>query len=328
MSQFRRRQFLIAAGALLAAPASSLGQQRLPRIAFLHPASPQLGEPRLLALKEGLSALGYVDGKTMHLVVRWGEGRLERLPALAEELVQLKVDLIVAATSPSVRAAGRATRTIPIVMPTSSDPVAEGLVTSLSRPGGNITGLSVMSPELGGKRLQLLKEVFPKVSRPVAVLWNPAYVGMRARLEQTQRAAPAVGLSVRSIQVQSTGDLDEAFEAIARERPDALVLLVDPFTLSQRARIAAFAAEKKLPAIYESEEFVDVGGLMSYGPNISYQFRRAAVYVDKILKGAKPGELPVEQPTKFDLVINVRAAKALGITIPPAVLLRADRLVE
>ena len=247
---------------------------------------------------------------------------------MADELVQAKVDVIVAATSPAVVAARQATQTVPIVMPVSSDPVGDGLVASLARPGGNITGLSMMAPELGQKRLQLLEELFPKVSRAVAVLWNPAYVGMLARFEQAQVAAPAVGLTVRSVEVRDTHELEVAFEAIIREHPDGLLLLVDPFTFSQRARIVEFAAEQRLPVIYESSDFVDVGGLISYGPNINDMYRRSATYVDKILRGAKPADLPVEQPTKFELAVNLRAAKALGIKFPESILLRADKVIE
>jgi putative tryptophan/tyrosine transport system substrate-binding protein len=283
---------------------------------------------RLQLLRDALRELGYVEGKNLQLEVRWGEGKLDRLPALAAELVQLKVDVIVAASSPAVLAASQATRTIPIVMPTSSDPVGDGLVASLARPGGNITGLSQMAPELGEKRLQLLKEMFPKVSHAMAVLWNPDYVGMRARFEQARVAAPAVGLTVRSVEVRDARELDVAFEAIIREHPEALLLLVDPLTLSQRARIVEFAAEQRLPAIYETRDFVDVGGLISYGPNVPDLFRRAATYVDKILRGAKPADLPIEQPTKFELVINMRAAKALGIKFPESILLRADKVIE
>jgi putative ABC transport system substrate-binding protein len=294
----------------------------------MHPASARGFDVHLQAFRDGLRELGYVEGKNLQLEVRWGEGKLERLPALAAELVQSKVDVIVAATAPSVIAAREATRTIPIVMPVSSDPVGDGLVASLAHPGGNITGLSLMAPELGEKRIQLLKEMVPEVSHAVAVLWNPDYVGMRARFEQARVAAPAVGLTVRSVEVRDTRELDVAFEAIIREHPEALLLLVDPLTLSQRSRIVEFAAEQRIPAIYEISDFVDVGGLISYGPSISDQYRRAAGYVDKILSGAKPADLPIEQPTKFELVINMRAAKALGITFPVSILLRADRVVE
>jgi putative tryptophan/tyrosine transport system substrate-binding protein len=282
----------------------------------------------LQAFRDGLRELGYVEGKNIQLEIRWGEGRLERLPSLAAELVALNVDVIVAATSPAVAAARQATRTIPIVMPLSSDPVGDGLVASLARPGGNITGLSVMSPELGEKRVQLLREMFPGASHAVAVLWNPAYVGMRARFEQAKSVAPTVGLTVRSVEVRDTGDLALAFESIIHEHPDALLLLVDPFTLSQRARIVEFAAKERLPAIYEARDFVDAGGLMSYGPLSIDLFRRTATYVDKILRRAKPGDLPIEQPTKFELVVNLKTAKALGITVPQSLLLRADEVIQ
>jgi putative tryptophan/tyrosine transport system substrate-binding protein len=326
----RRRLVLALMAGALTAPFASFAQQptKSARIGFLAPTSPQVLSTRLQAFRDGLRELGYVEGKNLQLEVRWGEGKLERLPTLADELVQAKVDVIVAATSPSVAAARQATQTVPIVMPVSSDPVGDGLVASLARPGGNITGLSLMAPELGQKRLQLLQETFPKVSRAVAVLWNPAYVGMRARFEQAQVAAPAAGLTVRSVEVRDTHELDVAFEAIIREHPDGLLLLADPFTFSQRARIVEFGAEQRLPVIYESSDFVDVGGLISYGPNINDMYRRSATYVDKILRGAKPADLPIEQPTKFELVINMRAAKALGITFPESILLRADRVIE
>ena len=325
----RRHVLALVAGAL-AAPLASFAQQptKIPRIGFLHPASPG-GVPgmRLEAFRDALHELGYVEGKNVQLEVRWGNGEFERLPKLAAELVQLKVDVIVAATAPSEIAVHQATSTIPIVMPVSSDPVGDGLVASLAHPGGNITGLSVMAPELGEKRLQLLRQTFPEASRAVAVLWNPAYAGMRARFEQTKVAAPTLGLTVRSVEVQDSRELALAFEAIIREHPEAVVL-TDPFTLSQRAQLVEFAAEHRLPAIYENSDFVDVGGLMSYGPNISDLYRRAATYVDKILKGAKPADLPIEQPTKIELVLNMKAAKALGISFPASVLLRADKLIE
>ena len=327
----RRRLVLMLMVGALAVPLASFAQQpaKIARIGFLHSASSEgVGDVHLRAFRDGLRELGYVEGKNLQLELRWGEGKLERLPALAAELVVAKVDIIVAVTSPSVAAARQATRTIPIVMPLSSDPVGNGLVASLAHPGGNITGLSQMAPELGEKRIQLLKEMFPKVSHAMAVLWNPAYIGMRARFEQAQVAAPAVGLTVRSLEVRDIRELDAAFQAILREHPEALLLLVDPFTISQRRRIVEFAAEQRLPAIYESGDFVEVGGLISYGPNISDQFRRAAAYVDKILRGAKPADLPIEQPTKFELEINMSAAKALGIKFPDSILLRADKVIE
>jgi putative ABC transport system substrate-binding protein len=326
-----RRDTVLALIAFWVAPRAGQAQQqgKIPRIGFLHPAVPQNNtSPFLEDFRQGLRELGYVEGKNILLEIRWGEGKLDRLPALAAELVRLKVDVILAATSPSVLAAKQATRTIPIVMPFSSDPVRDGLVASLARPGGNITGLSMMAPELGAKRLQLLKEVVPKLTRPVAVLWNPAYVGMDARFREAQREAPAVGMNVRSLEVRDTHELEKALDTMTRERPDALILLADPLTLSQRLRIVEFSAEARLPAIYETSAFADAGGLMSYGPNLNQMLRRAAIFVDKILKGAKPGDLPIEQPTKFELVINLKTAKALGVTIPQSLLMSADRVIE
>jgi len=328
-----RRQVVIGSSAvILFAPFAAFPQgsvANVPRIDYLQASMPQNGSSNFLEdFRQGLRELGYVEGKNVQLEVRWGEGKLERLPALAEELVRLNVDVIVAVNSPAVLAAKQATRTIPIVMPLSSDPVGDGLVASLARPGGNITGLSVMSRELGVKRLQLLKESFPGLSRPVAVLWNPDYVGMQARFLQAQRAAPAIGMGVSSVEVRNSGELEHAIQAMDRQRPDALLILADPLTTSQRMRIVEFAAAERLPAMYEVSQFVDVGGLMSYGPNTDKIVSRAAIYVDKILKGAKPSELPVEQPATFELVINLKSAKALGITIPPSILLQADRIIE
>jgi putative ABC transport system substrate-binding protein len=329
-----RRKFIVAIGCgALAASLRAFGQQtptKIPRIGYLHTASPPSDgvDWRLSAFQDGLRELGYIDGKTIRLEVRWGEGKLERMSALAAELVQLNVDIIVAGTAPSVLAARQATLTIPIVMPVSSDPVGDGLVKSLAHPGGNITGLSLMSPELGAKRLQLLKELLPKVVHPVAVLWNPAYVGMRTRFEQAQSAAPAVGITVRSMEVRDLRELETAFDAIIKDRSDALLLLADPFTGSQRRQIVEFAAQKRLPAIYESSEFVDAGGLMSYGPSIAENYRRAAYYVGKILKGAKPADLPIEQPTKFELIVNMKTARALGIKIPDSIMVQATKVIE
>jgi putative ABC transport system substrate-binding protein len=328
-----RRQVVIAWGAVvLIAPLTVLPQgpiPKVPRICYLQASMPQNGTtPFLEDFRQGLRELGYVEGKNIQLEIRWGEGKLERLPALADELVRLNVDVIVAVNSPSVIAARQATRTIPIVMPVSSDPVGDGLVASLARPGGNITGLSVMSPELGQKRLQLLKESFPHLSHPVAVLWNPDYVGMAARFRQAQVVASAVGMGVRSVEIRDSRELERALETMGRERPDALLILADPLTTSQRSRIVEFAATERLPAMYEQNQFVEVGGLMSYGPNVDQIVRRAATYVDKILKGAKPADLPIEQPATFELVINLKSARALGITIPQSILLQANRVIE
>jgi putative ABC transport system substrate-binding protein len=326
-----RRRFLVLASAAMAAPRASLSQQaiRFARIGYLLvPSQAGIWDARLQAFRERLATLGWVEGRNMELLIRSGEGSLERMPALASEVVAANVDVIVAVNSPTVLAVRAATRTIPIVMPLSSDPVGDGLVATLAHPGGNITGFSLMSPELGEKRLQLLREVFPKSSRAVAVIWNPAYVGMRARYVQAKSAAPALGVDVRSVEVRDTGGLESAFEGIVREHPDALLLLADPLTVGQRQRIVDFAAQHRLPAIYESSDFVDAGGLMSYGPSALDLFRRAASYVDKILRGAKPGDLPIEQPEKFELILNMKAARALGIKFPESILLRADKVIE
>src|SRR6266850_7153878 len=323
-----RRRLLIALGAS-ALPLGALAQQRkVPVIGYMSPVVPQNNTDwRYDAFVQGMRELGYVDGENLRLVVRWGEGKLDRMPAIAQELVKMKVDVIVAFSSPSVLAARDATRTIPIVMPVSSDPVGDGIVASLAHPGGNITGLSMMAPELGAKRLQLLKEVLKK-SQSVVVLWNPSYTGMRARFDETKKAAPAVGMSIHSLEVRDPREMEAAFDAVTRNRPDGLLLLADPLTNSMRARIVEFARENKLPAIYETREFVDAGGLMSYGPSVTALTRRSAYYVDRILKGAKPGDLPIEQPSKIELLVNLKTARALGVTIPNSVLANADQVID
>jgi putative ABC transport system substrate-binding protein len=324
----RRRLLAALAASALAAPFATLAQ-KIPVVGYMSPVVPQNGsDPRFEAFRQGMRELGYMEGKNYRLEVRWGEGHLERMPEIAAELVRMKVDVIVAFSSPSYLAAKQATKTIPIVMPVVSDPVGDGIVASLAHPGGNITGMSLMAPELSAKRLQLLKEVLRQNSRTVAVLWNPAYKGMGARFRETKNVAPAVGMDIRSMEVSNLRDMEAAFDAVNRERPDGILLLVDPLTLSLRDRIVEFAREKRLPAIYETREFVDVGGLMSYGPNVLAQNRRAAVYVDKILKGAKPGDLPIEQPTQIELVVNLRTARALGISIPQSILATADQIIQ
>ena len=295
-------------------------------IGYLAPIVPP--DPRLDAFKQGMRDLGYIEGHDYRLELRWGEGKLERMPALAAELVRLKPDIIVARSSPSVIAAKNATRTIPIVMPVSSDPVGDGIVASLARPGGNITGLSQMAPELAAKRLQLLHDVIAKRSGRVSVLWNPAYTGMAARFRETKVAGPNMGMDVRSVEIRDAREMEAAFEAITRDPPAALVLLADPLTISMRARIVEFARENRIPAIYEQREFADAGGLISYGPNPEALFRRAAYYVDRILKGAKPGDLPIEQPSKIELVVNAATARALGIAIPQSILATADQVLD
>jgi len=272
--------------------------------------------------------LGYVEGKTFVLEVRHGEARLERLPELVRNLVGLKVDVLVATTDAAIAAVKRETRAIPIVMVLSTDPVGTGVVASLARPGGNVTGLTSISPELSGKRLELLKEAVPGLSR-VAFLWNPDVRGSLFDYKETEAAARSLHLELQSVEVSRVEDLDLAFSAVTSQRAQAVALpAANPVASSNRWQIAAFAQRNRLPSVYGSKEYVDAGGLMSYGPSFPNMFRRAAVYVDKILKGAKPADLPVEQPTKFELVINLKAAKAIGLTIPPALLQRADEVIR
>ena len=321
---------LIAALALgpLAAPLAAEAQQpaKIPRIGLLYPSSSSAAAENVAAFGQGLRELGYVDGQSIVIESRFAEGRPDRLPALAAELVRLKVDILVPAGIRAIRAASQATRTIPIIVPFTSDLVGTGLVASLARPGGNITGLTAMSPELTGKRLELLKEAFPKVSR-VAILWNSVQ-GKDLKWGEAQGAAQKLALKLQSVEVRGLDDFDRAFAAMAREHADALLALSDGFIGNNRRRIVDLAFKHRLPAMYELKGYVDEGGLMSYGPHVPDMWRRAATYVDKILKGAKPADLPVEQPMKFELVINLKTAKAFGLTIPQSVLIRADQAIQ
>ena len=284
-------------------------------------------ETRLGALRAGLRELGYVEGKNIVIESRWAEGKYDRVPDLAAELVRLKVDVIVTGGTPATQAAMKATTTIPIVMVGIGDPLRTGLVASLAKPGGNVTGMTQLGAEVAGKRLQILKDTVPNVSR-VAFLRNrasPAYVPYFSDL---QAAARELGLTLQSVEVQQPSEFERAFAEMMRERPDALIVTADATHLIRQAWIVDFAAKWRLPAMYQLKEYVEAGGLMSYGTSIIDQWRRSAVYVDKILKGAKPADLPVEQPTKFELVINLKTAKALGLTIPQTLLLRADQVIE
>jgi putative ABC transport system substrate-binding protein len=283
--------------------------------------------PGITTLSDTLRELGWIEGKNIAFERRYAENRLDRLPALAAELVDLKVDVIVAAGTLAPLAAKRATTTIPIVMTAAGDPVGSGLVPNLARPGGNVTGLSLMVPDLGGKRLELLKELLPRMSR-VAVLWNAANPYPALVFKETERAAQTLGIEVQSLEVREPNDFGNAFEAAERHQPDALIMVEDPLTIDFRKQIADFALTHRLPAMNGFRQFVDAGGLMAYGASLSDLLRRAAGYVDKILRGAKPSDLPVEQPTKFELVINLKTAKALGIEIPPMLLARADEVIE
>jgi putative ABC transport system substrate-binding protein len=277
---------------------------------------------------QGLRELGYVEGQNIIIEHRYAEGKYDRLPDLAAELVRRNVDVIVAAGgSPAIQAARSATRTIPIVMTAMIDPIAWGFIVSLDRPGGNITGLSLRGYELFGKRLELLKEIVPKLYR-VAVFWNPRSTAADLRLKETEAASQALALQLQPLEVQEPNDLGDAFKAAVKGRAGGLTVGPGPLFTANRKRILDFAAKNRLPAIYPWKEYVEDGGLMSYAPNLSDQYRRAAYYVDRILKGTKPADLPVEQPKKFDFVINLKAAKQIGLTIPQSVLFRADRVIK
>ncbi len=327
-----RRTFMaLVSGGLLAAPLAAEAQPvaSLPRIGFLAPTS--LSDPRvpryLQAFRQGLRELGYIEGQSIAIEFRSAEGQYDRLPGLAAELVRLKVNVIVASGPPAIQAAKQATETIPIVMAAIADAVAAGFVASLARPGGNITGLSLMHSELVGKQLELLKEVLPKVSR-VALLGNPANPNYAPLLRHAQDAARALGVRLQPLEARNSSEIDSALAAITSERTGALIVLADTVLLEHRTRIADYAIRRRLPTVFGFSEFAEVGGLLAYGPSLSDGFRRTATYVDKILKGAKPGDLPVEQPTKFELVINLKTAKALGLTIPQSLLQRADEIIQ
>jgi len=327
-----RRAFIktVALG-LLAAPLAAEAQQaaKVARIGFLAlnvAPNPHLRE----AFLQGLRDLGYVEGRNLGIEYRDAEGKFERLPALAAELVALKVDVILAGGTAQALAAKQATRTLPIVFAQAPDPVASGLVTSLARPGGNVTGLSLLFPELVGKCLEQLKQAVPGVSR-VAFLWQPGALGERTEkdlLKAAEVAARALGVRPQFVEARGPADFDRAFSDMTRARAGALTVLGGAIFSIERRRLVDLAAKNRLPAVYSAREFVDDGGLMAYGPNVADMFRRAATYVDRILKGTKPGDLPIEQPTKFELVINLKTAKALGLTIPPSLLLRADELIQ
>jgi putative ABC transport system substrate-binding protein len=324
-----RRDLLIALGAAACTPTLVRAQPpaRVRRIGLLSPLAPSDTAAWHQAFRRGLHDLGWVEGRNVSIEYRYAEGRIERLPELAAELVRLKVDVIVASSTTVALAAQKATTAIAIVMAGALDPVAIGLVESLARPGGNITGLSQMVVELSGKRLELLKEIVPKLSR-VAVLWNPRGAASIQGWKGIQLPARQLGIQLHSLEVQSPSDLDQAFEDATRARAGALFIMPDSLMTSNLKRIAGLAAKSRLPSMYQWSEFADFGGFVAYGPDRADMFRRAATYVDKILKGAKPEDLLVEQPTKLEFVINKKTAKALGIRIPQSILVRADRIIE
>jgi ABC-type uncharacterized transport system substrate-binding protein len=326
----RRRDFIACVTCAAAAPHAARAQQQpMPVIGYL--GLSDAGLPSMAGFRQGLNETGYVDGRNIAVEYRWAEGNPERFPALAAELVALNVDVIVTGGGTlAALAAMRATAALPIIFTAAGDPVAEGLVTSLSRPGGNVTGLSVFSVELVGKRLELLKQVVPGANL-IALLLKPDSIPDRARaarLKEAEAAARALGLGLQVIEARGPEDFDRAFSEISAARADALTIPATPVFTVERQRLADLAAKHRLPTVSEYREFVEEGGLMSYGPSLPDLFRRAIGYIDKILKGAKPADLPVEQPTKFELVINLKTAKALGLTVPASLLARADEVIE
>jgi putative tryptophan/tyrosine transport system substrate-binding protein len=323
----KRREFIsLLGGAAAAWPLAARAQQagKIHKVGYLSPSLPSVYFPVLF---DDLRELGWIEGKNVNFEYRFAENRLERLPELAAELVRLNVDVIVAVGTLGPLAAKRATTTIPIVMLSAGDPLGTGLVDSLARPGGNVTGMSLMVPDLGGKRLELLKELLPRLSR-VAVLWNAANPYPAIVFKETQAAGRTLGIEVHSLEVRGPDDLDGAFAAARQQHPDALISVEDPLTFTYRKRIADFAVAEQMPSFHGFSEEVKAGALISYGANQPDLIRHAAGYVDKILKGAKPADLPVQQPTTFELVINLKTARALGLTVPPTLLARADEVIE
>jgi len=300
-------------------------QTTIPRIGILRGGA--LPDPFLDVFIHGLRDLGYIDGKNARLEVRFAEGKTDRIPDLAAELVRLKVDAVYAQSTPVILAFKQATKTIPIVFNSTSDPIGMGFVASLAHPGGNITGVTLMASDLWPKRLEILKEIAPKASR-VAMLWNKSNAGMALEAKATEDVAGPLGLALQDHGIKDANELDLAFGVITKERPDGFLALMDPIINANRKRILDFLIRNRLPAIFESKEWVEDGGLISYGPDFPDAIRRAAALTDKVLKGTKPADIPVEQPTKFELVINLKTAKQIGVTIPPNVLARADRVIR
>jgi putative ABC transport system substrate-binding protein len=325
-----RRTFLaMVSGSLLAVPLAAEAQQagKVYRIGFLGNSTPALEANLMGPFRDGLRELGYVEGQNILIEYRWAEGRYERFPALIAELLAWKVDVIVTAGTPASHAVKKATTSIPLVMVAVGDPVVSGLVPSLTRPTGNITGLTSMGDELEGKRLELLRDLIPTISH-VAALTNSGNASLKKASEVLRAVAAALHIRVLVLDVRSADQLDGAFDVIVQKRPEALLVPGDRVFLTNRARIVQFAAKRRLPGMYAYRELVEAGGLVSFGPSYADMHRRAAYYVDRILKGTKPGDLPVEGPTTFELVINMKTAKALGLTIPPSVLLRATHVIE
>jgi len=325
----KKHLFKLALGAMAFAICVSAEAQQpareVPRIGILFIGDRK--QPHLEAFRQGLRERGYTEGKNIAIDYRYAEGKIDRLPLLAAELVKLKVDVIVTTAEMGARAARQATKTTPIVLTTGGDLVKSGLAQSLAKPGGNITGLSVLEEDLSGKRLDILKEAFPKMKR-VAYLWNPSAVVVNPSLDQAKAIAQAVALQLRSYEVYTLAEIEKAFADMSKARPDALFVTLSPLMTLNSKRIVELALEQRLPGMYPTNQFVEEGGLMTYGPRIDDMYRRAATYVDKVLKGAKAGDLPVEQPTKFEFVINLKTAKQIGVTIPPNLLARADKVIK
>ena len=330
LDHLKRREFITLLGGAVAWPFAARAQQmgKVPRIGYLGSSSPSLEPHFVEAFRQKLRELGHIEGENIAIEYRWAEGQDRRLPELATELVRLQPNVIVTAGTPGALAAMQATKTIPIVMASSGDPVGAGLVASLARPGGHVTGFTIVGPQIEGKRLDLLKEAVPELSR-VAVLWNPSYPASVSYFNTIENAGRTLRISLDPVaEVRRANELDNAFFAIASARPRALLVVADRFLLAHRKRIVEFAAAKRLPGMYPYREYVEAGGLMSYAPSNIELFRGAATYVDKILKGAKPGDLPVQEPTKLELIVNLKTSKAIGLTVPESFLLRADELIE
>lgn len=324
----RRRRLVIAIGLGALAPLGALGQVAKVRRIGIFTLGQAPATANIEAFRQGLREHGYVEGQGIALEYRFAQGKLDRLPALAEELVRLNVDIIVTESTAAAQAAKQASARIPIVMAVGGgDPVKYGLVASLRRPGGNVTGLTLVGADRSGKQLELLKEAIPRTTL-VAVIYNAANPVSAQFLQEAEAASRLLGLQLKLVEVRKPADLDEAFRIVAEARPSAFITLGDAMLLNNRERIGNFAVANRLPGAFPSSEFAEAGGLIAYGPNLAAVYHRAAAFVDKILKGAKPGELPVEQPTKFELVVNLKTAKALGLKIPPPILARADRVIE
>ncbi|HEX9144213.1 MAG TPA: ABC transporter substrate-binding protein [Candidatus Binatia bacterium] len=309
----------------LSVPAEAQQPKNIPRIGILFIGG--RNQPHLEAFKQGLRERGYREGKNLSLEYRFAEGKVDRLPSLAKELLQLKVDVIVVTAELSARAARQATTTTPIVLTTGADLVTSGLAESLAKPGGNVTGLSVLEESLSGKRLDILRETLPKIRR-VGYLWNPGAIVANPSFDQAKAIAQSVALQLQSYEARTPAEIEVAFADMSKTRPDALLVLLSPLMALNSKRIVELALGQRLPGVYPTNQFVEEGGLIAYGPQIGEMYRRAATYVDKILKGAKPADLPVEQPTKFELIVNLKTAKRIGLTIPPNVLARADKVIR